>query len=72
MVNTYAILSGFYCSMETPRRIRLGTRIYIIRNAAAVTQEHVLVCLTRKVTWPENDTVLVLAFEIDLMDGWSK
>ena len=71
MVYTYAIFSGFYCSMETSGIIRLGTRNYILR-IAAVSQEHVLVCITRKVTRPENDTILVLASKLSwLMCGRS-
>ena len=46
--------------METSRIIRVGTRDYILR-IAAVSQEHVLVCITRKVTRPEDDMVLMLA-----------
>ena len=71
---TYAILSRFYCNMETSRRIRVGTRNYVIRTRiAAVSQEHVLVCITRKVTRPENDMVLVLASKLTwLLCGWSK
>ena len=56
--------------METSRRLRIGTRNYIIRIAATVSQEHVLLRTTRKVTRPENDIVLVLAFEINLVDAW--
>ena len=59
--------------METTRRIRVGTRSYIIRIAADVTQEHVLVCVTRKkVTRPENDMVLMLALRLTwFLCGWS-
>ena len=39
-------------SMETSRIIRVGTRNYIIR-IAAVSQEHALVCITRRVTRPK-------------------
>ena len=49
--------------METSRIIRVGTRDYILR-IAAVSQEHVLVCITRKVTRAENDMVLVLASKL--------
>ena len=67
----YAIFSGFYCRMETARIIRVGTRRYIIR-IPAVPQEHVLLCITRKVTRPENDMVLVLASKLAwLLCGWS-
>ena len=41
-----ASLSGFYCSMETPIIIRVGTRIYGGR-ISAVSQEHVHVCRNR-------------------------
>ena len=52
--------------METPRRIRVGTRNYIIRIAAVVSQEHVLlVCITRKVTLTQNDTVFSVGIEVD-------
>ena len=58
--------------METLRIIRVGTRDYILR-IAAVSQEHVLVCITRKVTRAENDMVLVLASKLTwLLCGWSK
>ena len=50
----YEIFFGLYSSMETSRIIRLGTRNYILRIAAA-SQEHVLICITRKVTRPESD-----------------
>ena len=36
--------------METSRRIPVCTRNYITRIAAAVSQEHALVCITREVT----------------------
>ena len=43
--------------METSRILRVGNRNDIMR-IAAVSQEHVLVvCVTRKVTRPENDMV---------------
>ena len=72
VVYTYAIFSGFYCSMETSRIIRVWACNYIIR-IAAVSQEHILVCITRKVTRPENDMVLVLASKLTwLLCGWSK
>ena len=45
--------------MEMSRLLRVGTRNYIIR-IAAVSQDHVLVCITRKVTRPENNMDLVL------------
>ena len=63
MVNTYAIFSGFNYSMETSRTIRAGTPNYITR-IAAVSHEYVLICLTRKVTRPENDMVLVFASKL--------
>ena len=68
---TYAIFSGFYCRMETSRKIRVGTRNYIMRTAA-VSQAHVQVCITRKVTRPKNDMVLVLVKLTWLFCGWSK
>ena len=46
--------------METSRTIRVGPRIYMIR-IAAVSQEHILVCITREVTRPEYDMILALA-----------
>ena len=58
-IQTYAIVSEFYFSMDTSRIIRVGTPIWAIR-VAAVSQEHVPVCITRKVTWAENDMILVL------------
>ena len=42
--------------MEKLRIVRVGTRIYITRIFVAVPQD-VLVCITRKVTRPENDMV---------------
>ena len=51
------------CSMETSRIIRVGTGSNIIR-VAAVSQEHVLVCTTRKVIRRENDMFLVLASKL--------
>ena len=60
------------CRMETPRMIRVGTRNYTIR-IAAVSQAHVLVRTTRKVTRPENNMVLVLASKLTwLLCGWSR
>ena len=64
--------SEFYCNMDTSRIVRVGTRIYVIR-IAAVSQEHVPVCITRKITPAENDMVLVLTSKlIWLLCGWSK
>ena len=67
----YVIFSGFYCSMETSRIIRVGTRNNII-HIATVSQEHVLVTTARKVTRPENYMDLVLASKLTLLCGWSK
>ena len=51
--------------METPSIIRVGIRKYTIPvRVAAVSQEHVLVCTTRKVTRPESDMVLALASKL--------
>ena len=41
MVYSYAMFSGFYCSMETSRRMLDGTRNYVTRVAAALSREHV-------------------------------
>ena len=41
------------------KKYRVGTRNYMIRIAAS-SQEHVLECITRKATRPENDMILVL------------
>ena len=58
--------------METSRIIRVGTGNYFTGIAAA-SQEHVLVCITRKVTRPENDMVLALASKLTwLLCGWLK
>ena len=58
--------------METARTIRVGTRNYIMR-IDAVSQEHILVCITRKVTRPENDMLVVLSSTLTwLLCGWSK
>ena len=68
----YAVVSRFYCSMNTSRMIAVGTHINIIR-IPAVSQKHVPVCMTRKITRPENDIVLVLASKLTwLLCGWSK
>ena len=66
--------------METSRRIRVGTRNYVIRTRiAAVSQEHVLVCITRKVTARkchgfsggiEIDLFVVWVVEIDVISVW--
>ena len=70
-VYTYEILPEFYCSMDTSRIIRVGTRIYVIR-IAAVFQEHVPVCIPRKITLPENDMVSVLVSKLtSFLGGWS-
>ena len=45
------------------RKIRVGSRTYN-KRIAAVSQEHVLVCITRKAIRPENDMVLVLASKL--------
>ena len=42
--------------MQTSIIIGVGTRSYIVR-IAAVSQQHVVVCITREVTRPENDVV---------------
>ena len=65
----YEIFSGFYSSTETSRIIRLGTRNYTLRIAAA-SQEHVLICITRKVTRPESDMFFFFGIEIDLVVVW--
>ena len=49
--------------MGTSIIMRVGTRIYVIR-IAAVSQEHVPVCITRKITRVENDMVLVIALKL--------
>ena len=70
-IYTYETFSGFYCSMDTSRIIRVGSRIYVIR-IAAVSQD-VPVCITRKITLAENDMVLVLTSKLTwLLGGWSK
>ena len=50
LIYMHAIFSGFYCSIETSRTIRVDARSYCIRIAAV--SQHVLVCITRKVTRP--------------------
>ena len=45
--------------MDTSRIIRVGTPIWAIR-VAAVSQEHVPVCISREITLAEYDKVLVL------------
>ena len=62
---------GFTVVMETSRLIRVCPRKYIIR-IAAVSQEHVLVCNTRKDARPGNNVVLVLASKLNSLCGWSK
>ena len=58
-VHNYAIFSSFYCSMETPTIIRVGTRNYITRIALYHKNMYWYTCITRKVTRPENDMVFV-------------
>ena len=58
-IQTYAIVSEFYFNMDTSRIIRVGTPIWAIR-VAAVSQEHVPVCISREITLAEYDKVLVL------------
>ena len=60
--------------METSRIKRVDTRNYIlIMSIAAVSQEHVLVCITRKATRRGNDMVLVLVSKLTwFLYGWSK
>ena len=78
---------GFYCNMDTSRIfrvgdtsriIRVGTCIYVIR-IAAVSQEHVPACITRKKhgpkmtwfeCWQEIDLVVVWVVELDLISVW--
>ena len=50
--------------------IRVDIRNYIVR--VAVSQEHVLVCITRQVARRENDMVLVLASILNFLRGWSE
>ena len=71
MVYNQAIIFGFTCSMETSIIILVGNRNYIVR-IAAVSQGHVLVRITRKVTRPGNDMVLVLASKLTWLCGLSK
>ena len=62
-ISTCAMFPGFYCSMDMPRIIRVGTRAYVIR-IAAVSPEHVPVCITLKIALAENDMVLVLTSKL--------
>ena len=63
------MLSGFYCCMETSKTIRVGICIYVIRDAA-ISQGHVPVCITRKMTRAENQLHRFgVDIEIDLV-GW--
>ena len=57
------MLSGFYCSVDTSRIKRVGTRICVVR-VAAVSQENVPVCVTPKMTRGENDMVSVLTSKL--------
>ena len=58
--------------MDPSRIKRVGTRIYVVR-IAAVSQEHVPVCITRRITRDENDMGLVLVSKLTwLLHGWSK
>ena len=54
--------------MEASRIIRVGTSNFTIR-IAAVSEDHVLVCITRKVTRPKNDTRYCFSagIEVDLV-----
>ena len=68
----FATFSAFYCSMGTSRIIQAGTRSYNKRITTVVSQEHVLICTTRKVTRPEHDMVIVLASKLPwMLCGWS-
>ena len=49
--------------------VRVGTCIYVI-CIAAVSQEYVPVCITRKISLPENDMVLVLTSNLCLVIVW--
>ena len=75
MVYTYALFSGYYCIIVWKRRgyyELVYYRKYIIR-IVAVSQEHVLVCITRKATRRGNDMVLVLVSKLTwFLYGWSK
>ena len=62
----------FYCIIETSRMIRVDIRNYIVQVRVAVSQEHVLVCITRQVARRENDMVLVLASILNFLRGWSE
>ena len=56
--------------MDTSRTVRVVSRIYVI-PIAAVSQEHVHVCIIRKIKRAENDTVLELASKLTwLLCGW--
>ena len=57
--------------METSKILRVCIRNCSVRTAA-VSQEHLLVYISRQVTRPENDMVLVLASKLTWLCGWSK
>ena len=57
---------GFYCSMDTSRTTRVGTRIYGIHIVVA-SQDHVPVCVTRKITPVENDRFCCFHITIDFV-----
>ena len=52
--------------------IRVDIRNYIVQVRVAVSQEHVMVCITRQVARRENDMVLVLASILNFLRGWSE
>lgn len=60
---------GFTAVVPTSRRIRVGTRIYLI-GVHAVSKEHVPGCITRKVTNAENGMVFVLASRLTWLLCW--
>ena len=55
--------------MNASRIIRVGTRNYIVR-IAAVSQEHVLVCITRRSNTARKLHGFSVGIEIDLVVVW--
>ena len=66
---TCSVFSRFYGSMKTSRIIRVGTRNYILR-IAAVSQEHVLECRTRRRNTAGQGHGSKVGIEINLVVVW--
>ena len=58
--------------MDASIILQVATRVFVTR-IAAVLQDNVAVCITRKITRAETDMVLVLTSKLTwLLCGWAK